>query len=252
VAQAAVIDSAARAVLAPVLHAQIGLLRRSVVELPVPEGPTQGQAGTGTVRLRLLVAGDSSAAGVGAASQDEALAAHLSRRLAALLGGRVVWQLVAQVGARSEDVLHLLMRTDLHPADVAVVVVGINDIAKEVPLAHALRNRSAVAALISKRTGARHVVFPALPEMEKFPALPQPLAWYAGRHARRNNAEQAAWAAPQRGVTHVVLDGVMDPALMADDGFHPGPALYAKVAERLALHIKNEVLPRLDNNQGAP
>jgi hypothetical protein len=37
---------------------------------------------------------------------------------------------------------------------------------------------------------------------------------------------------------------------VADDGFHPAPAPYAKVTRRLALHIKNEVPPRLDNNQG--
>ena len=85
--------------------------------------------------------------------------------------------------------------------------------------------------------------------MERFPALPQPLAWYAGRHARRNNAAQAAWLAGEQGASHVVMDGVLDPALMADDGFHPAPALYAKIAKRLAQHIKHEVLPRLDNEQ---
>jgi lysophospholipase L1-like esterase len=86
--------------------------------------------------------------------------------------------------------------------------------------------------------------------MEKFPALPQPLAWYAGYHARRNNAAQSAWAERQRGVSHVGMDGVLDPALMAHDGFHPGPALYARVAHHLADHIQNEVLPRLDNQRG--
>ncbi|MGZ8273008.1 MAG: SGNH/GDSL hydrolase family protein, partial [Burkholderiaceae bacterium] len=204
---------------------------------------------TGAVRLRLLIAGDSSAAGVGVPTQDDALAGHVSRELATLLGGAVRWQLVAQTGARSEDVLHLLMHGGLHPADVGIVVVGVNDITKEVPLQQALRKRGDIAALMRTRAAVKHVVFPALPEMEKFPALPQPLAWYAGRHARRNNSAQAAWAAPQAGVTHVAMDGVLDARLMADDGFHPGAGLYARVAQRLALHITNEVLPRLDINQ---
>lgn len=240
------IHVAARAVLGPLLYAQASRLRRSVVELPEPAGRREGEAGRGAIRLRLLIAGDSSAAGVGAATQAQALAGQLAAALAAALGGAVRWQLVARTGARSEDVLELLMRGRLRRADVGVVVVGVNDITKEVPLQHALRKRGEIAALLRRRAGVRHVLFPALPEMERFPALPQPLAWYAGRHARRNNAAQAAWAARQSGVTHVTMDGVLDPALMADDGFHPGSGLYARVAQRLASHIQNEVLPRLD------
>jgi lysophospholipase L1-like esterase len=237
-----VIHIAAKAVLAPLLYLQAGRLRRTVVELPAAAGAREGITGRGDVRLRLLIAGDSSAAGVGAATQDDALAGRLSQELARLLGGSVAWQLVAAIGARSEDVLHLLMHARLAPADVAVVVVGVNDITKEVPLPHALRKRGEIATLLRTRIGVGHVVFPAVPDMEQFPALPQPLAWYAGRHARRNNAAQAAWAEGRAGVTHVAMDGVMDPALMADDGFHPAAGLYAKVAQRLAGHITEIVL----------
>jgi lysophospholipase L1-like esterase len=141
------------------------------------------------------------------------------------------------------------MHGGLRPADIGIVVVGVNDITKEVPMQEALRRRANIATLMRTRAAVRHVLFPALPEMEKFPALPQPLAWYAGRHARRNNAAQAAWAARQPGVTHVAMDGVLDPGLMADDGFHPGAGLYARVAQRLALHITREVLPHLHNHQ---
>ncbi len=243
------IHIAARAVLGPLLYAQAGRLRRTALELPEPAGRREGNAGAGKLALRLLIAGDSSAAGVGAATQDRALAGLLAKELARRLKGRVRWQLVASSGARSEDVLHLLMRGRLHRADVGVVIVGVNDITKEVPLQQALRKRGQIVALMRQRCGIRHVLFPALPEMERFPALPQPLAWYAGRHARRNNAAQAAWLAGEQGASHVVMDGVLDPALMADDGFHPAPALYAKIAKRLAQHIKHEVLPRLDNEQ---
>ena len=244
------IHVAARVVLGPLLYAQAGRLRRTAPDLPEPAGRRAGYAGTGKVALRLLIAGDSSAAGVGAATQDRALAGLLAKELARRLDGRVRWQLVASSGARSEDVLHLLMRGRLYRADVGVVIVGVNDITKEVPLQQALRKRGQIIALMRRRCGIRHVLFPALPEIEKFPALPQPLAWYAGRHARRNNAAQAAWLEGQAGASHVAMDGVLDPALMADDGFHPAPALYAKVARRLADHIRREVLPRLDKERG--
>lgn len=241
------IDFATKALLAPVLYAQAGRLRKTVVELPEAAGARSGVVGSGAQRLRLLIAGDSSAAGVGAATQDDALAGHLSRELAALIGGAVGWQLIAGSGLRSEDVLHTLRERSLQPADVGIVVVGVNDITKEVPLRHALQKRGEIAALLRARARVRHVVFPAVPEMEKFPALPQPLAWYAGRHARRNNAAQHAWAAAQTGVSHAPMDGVMDPALMAHDGFHPAAGLYAKVAQRLARHVVDNVLPNFNN-----
>jgi lysophospholipase L1-like esterase len=241
-----VIRVAARAVLGPVLYAQASRLRRTVVELPEAAGDRTGAAGAGPVRARLLIVGDSSAAGVGAGTQDEALAGRLAHALAARVAGTVRWQLIARTGARSEDVLQMVLASELQPADIGVAAVGVNDITTEVALPHALRMRGAIAAALRARAGVRHVVFPALPEMEKFPSLPQPLAWYAGRHSRSNNAAQAAWAAGQRDITHAAMDGVMDPALMADDGFHPGPGLYARVAERLALHIVDAVLPRLE------
>ena len=239
------IHIAAKAVLGPLLYAQAFRLRRSVIELPEAAGGRAGSAGAGATRLRLLIAGDSAAAGVGAATQDEALAGQLARALAEQGGFAVRWQLVARTGARSEDVLRMLMDEALRRADIGVVLAGVNDIAKSVPLRQALRKRGEIAAVMRQRAGVRQVIFSALPEMEKFPALPQPLAWYAGRHARHYNAVQARWAAGLEGVSHAPMDGVMDPSLMAGDGFHPGPRLYAKVAQRLAAHIIDEAVPRL-------
>ncbi len=122
------IHVAAKAVLGPILYAQAFRLRRSVVELPEAAGARSGTAGTGGTRLRLLIAGDSAAAGVGAATQDEALVGHLVRALA--VGGRysVRWQLVARTGARSQDVLQMLSERSLRRADIGVVLAGVNDI----------------------------------------------------------------------------------------------------------------------------
>lgn len=237
----------AKALLGPVLYAQAGRLRKRVVELPEAGGERSGVAGSGRPRLRLLIAGDSSAAGVGAATQHEALAGQLSRELAQQTGSAIEWQLIAAIGLRSEDLLNVLMNHALQPADIAIVVVGVNDITKEVRLRRALQHRGEIAALLRARAGVAHVIFPAVPEMEKFPALPQPLAWYAGHHAKRNNAAQAAWTLTQTAVSHAAMDGVMDPALMANDGFHPAAGLYARVAQRLSRHIVDDVLPRLNN-----
>ena len=82
---------ATRIALGPLLIAQANRLRRTALDLPEPHGPRSGKVGRGDPVLRLLVAGDSSAAGVGARTQREALALPLAERLARRLGGAVRW-----------------------------------------------------------------------------------------------------------------------------------------------------------------
>lgn len=231
------LDIATRIALGPLLLAQASRVRSTALELPEPHGPRSGVAGRGDPPLRLLVLGDSSAAGVGARTQREALAQPLAQRIAERLDRAVRWQLLAESGLTSEGVLHKLIAHRPRPADVAVVVVGVNDIAKQVALAFALRQRQHIADWLQVHAGVRHVVFPAVPEMDTFPALPRALAFYAGQASRRNNRAQARWAAGRAGISHVVMDGIAHPDLFCEDGFHPAPVLYAKVSERFADHI---------------
>lgn len=239
------IDIVARSLMFPLLYAQAQRVRAGVEPLPEPPGPRAGREGKGDRELRLLVVGDSSAAGVGAPHQDLALAKPLARNVARRTGRRVHWAMLAQTGLTSAAALAYLKSRDVPEADLAVVVLGVNDITNQVPTAQALRHRGEIAVWLEAHAEVQQVLFPALPEMELFPSLPQPLAWWAGQMSRRNNRAQARWAerwplhTPQ--VRHVEMDGLMSPDLMASDGFHPGPGLYARVAEHLAELIARDV-----------
>src|SRR4029453_7938556 len=103
------LDIATRIAFGPVLLAQANRLRRTALLLPGPPGPRRGQVGRGPCALRLLVAGDSSAAGVGAPTQRDALAWPLSEQLAGRLGGSVRWQLIAESGLTSEGLRQRLI-----------------------------------------------------------------------------------------------------------------------------------------------
>ncbi|MFN7220970.1 MAG: SGNH/GDSL hydrolase family protein [Burkholderiales bacterium] len=237
-------------VLAPVLLAQARRLRRRALDLPEPEGPRSGVAkfasGTQSAEtpLTLLIAGDSSAAGVGAPTQEAALAPQLAAALAARVRRDVAWHLYAHTGLTSAGVLNLLKESTLPPADLGVIIVGVNDIANDVAVGHALRVRNRIVRLLQTRTGVGHILFPGLPAVERFPLLPQPLAWYGGAEARRNNQLQSRWARHRKRaglVSHVPMDGFTHPQLMAEDGYHPSPVLYAMVAAHLADHLSLRV-----------
>jgi len=235
----------AKLLLSPLLVAQAVAARLRMPRLPEAEGARAGETGRGPL-LRLLILGDSSAAGVGVAQQRDALSGHLSRSLAAQCGVRVQWQLLACAGVTSAQCLQLLEAEPPGSADIAVVVLGVNDVIGQVPSRLAVQAREAIANRLRNRHGVVHVVFAPLPPVRRFPGLPQPLRWIAGADAQRHDSAVARWAASREDVSHVPIDLPLNRGVMADDGFHPGEPVYRVCGVALAEHIATHIWPRLD------
>lgn len=224
----------ATTVLGPILLPQGLHVRRVTPRLPEPPGPRAGRAGEGAP-LRLLVAGDSAAAGVGAASQDEALAGRLVAELSARRA--LEWRLEARTGYTTADALDHLATLPADRFDVVVLSLGVNDVTRGTGRARWLARQAALADLLRARFAPRALLFTALPPMHLFPALPQPLRWYLGARARDFNAVLAEWIPRQPGCHLVTPDFRQDLADIASDGFHPGPAAYTAWATRVACDI---------------
>jgi lysophospholipase L1-like esterase len=238
----------AKILLTPVLVAQALRTRARLPRLPEAAGERHGEVGAGPA-LRLLVAGDSSAAGVGVAHQREALAAPLAAELAARLGARVHWRLLARSGLNSAQTLHLLQREHeaggLGHFDLAVIASGVNDVADQVPSHHAVSMRESLANWLRNALGVAHVAFMPLPPVHLFPGLPQPLRWVAGADARRHDRALADWAARRGDVSCVEIEMPLDRGAMASDGFHPGAPVYRACAHAAAGHLARRVVPGL-------
>ena len=234
--------------LSPVLVAQALAARARLPRLAEPQGPRQGVAGQGPP-LRLLVAGDSSAAGVGVNHQRDALAPRLAAKLAKAVGARVAWHLVARSGLTTGQTLELLQESANTPrtygTDLAVVVTGANDVVEQLPSHRALAARKALANWLRNACGAQHVVFAPLPPVHHFPGLPQPLRWVAGADARRHNAALQQWVATRSDVSCVDMEMPLNRGVMAADGFHPGEPVYRYCASAMAGHIATRVWPQL-------
>ena len=188
--------------------------------------------------LRLLIVGDSGAAGVGAATQDEALSGRLAEELASTF--RVEWTLIARSGATTAGTARHLARRqpeDCGAFDVAVLSLGGNDVMGGRQLSRWLIDMEQVVALLRDRFAVRYVLVSGLPPIHSFTALPQPLRWHLGRTARRFDRALAGWVARQPDCAHVPLDRAGSEKFMAPDGLHPGPRLYrwwaAALAERM-------------------
>ena len=227
---------AVKLALTPLLVAQGLITRARLPRLPEADGPRQGRVGQGP-RLRLLVAGDSSAAGVGVGHQRDALAAPLAARLARQARVCVHWRLLARTGLGTAELLALLQGEPGLQADLAVIVSGVNDVTGQVPSRRALAAREALANWLRNAAGVQHVAFCPLPPVHAFPGLPQPLRWVAGADARRHNGALRDWAATRSDVSCVDMALPLDPAGMASDGFHPGAPIYRWCADAIATHL---------------
>jgi lysophospholipase L1-like esterase len=222
--------------LSPVLVAQAVATRVRLPRLPEADGPRSGRVGRGPV-LRLLVAGDSSAAGVGVGRQRDALAPQLAARLAAQRRVQVHWQLLARSGLTTAGTLDLLRSTPGLQADLAAIVSGVNDLVDQVPSHRAVAARDALANWLRNAAGVQHVAFAPLPPVHAFPGLPQPLRWVAGADARRHNRALSDWAAHRRDVSVVGMTLPLTRDNMAADGFHPGAPVYRHCADGMADHL---------------
>lgn len=227
---------AARLALGPILLPQARWVRRRALRLPEAAGAREGRVGAGSPGLRVLVVGDSSAAGVGVADQSQALALPLAHRLHERLAATIGWQLVAQTGIDASAARELVTTVPIHRADVLVVVLGVNDVTAQTPAGAFVEHLAALWKDLRERTGARWAVFNGLPPMHMLRAVPHPLRWYLGRYCDWLDAAVREWAQRQ-GLGYLALRWASDPALLADDGYHPGPGLYPQWSQRLAETI---------------
>ena len=180
--------------------------------------------------------GDSTAAGLGTEERSQTIGAILASGVAALSGRRVELTNVAVVGAESSGLdrqVASALDAVVHP-DVAVILVGANDVTHRIERATAVRHlEQAVRRLMA--SGAQ-VVVGTCPDLGTIEPVPQPLRWLARRWSRDLAAAQTV-AVVEAGARTVSLADMLGPEFHASpaelfsvDRFHPSAAGYARVA----------------------
>ena len=218
----------------PVLWLQARYVRRITPRMPEPPGHRVGTAGRGSL-VRLLVAGDSGAAGVGASTQDQALCGHLVRRLSR--HHTIQWCVLAVNGLDSPGLLKLLQDAPSARFDVVVLSMGANDATSLCTPQLWAHWQNRLADLIDDRFDPDLLVHSAVPPMHACKALPQPLRWFMGRWAGQMNATLAVQLVDQHWRTLYWHPGTTTISGMALDGLHPNSEGYSVWADGPSQHI---------------
>jgi lysophospholipase L1-like esterase len=202
-----------------------------------------------TNNMRFLVLGDSLAFGTGATSPEHTLGARLTRTLEQA-GETVELHVVAVPGATSLDLAAQVRRAATVEADVALLVVGANDLTKRVPSAQAAAALGAAVRELRAR-GTEVLVVPT-PDLSSVAWVPPAFrSVVAGicdqQRARQTLAAEAAGAVVAPVAPELTRRFATDPSLFSGDRFHPSSAGYALVADALAPHLAELAATREDD-----
>jgi lysophospholipase L1-like esterase len=189
--------------------------------------------------LRFRVLGDSLAAGVGCTRVEQSIGHLLAGSLRAA-GHDVELSVHAVPGARSADLAPQVRAAVRAGADLALIVIGANDLTRLTPPAVGARLlHDAVAELT--RAGARTVVVTA-PDMGVLTHVPPAFRDVVSQASRLYAQAQADAVVTAGGSVAHVDPGVFgrfatDERLFSADRFHPSAAGYAVIAEALTPHV---------------
>lgn len=217
----------------PLLVWQAVNAQRRIVRLPEARGARNGEIKGSGAPLDVVIAGDSTAVGVGVDSMTDSLAAQFATALNETTSRPVNWQTLGRSGARIRDVVEQLNAGQDPAPDWLIVTVGVNDTKGLTRLTDWQRGMERIADHDASRSPMTRLIVAGVPPMERFPALRPPLSTVLGLRARALDSVSRRCLAPLPQVVHVPVDGAQPPKFMAGDGFHPSAWGYRRWAEQL-------------------
>lgn len=221
---------------AAVLLGQAQQARRTIprAQAPPPRGDGRYGGKAGGEPLNLVVLGDSVAAGYGVTKPRQTPGALLAIGISRRLGRPVRLRRLAVVGSESRQLAPQVDAALELPPDLAVIIVGGNDVTHRIPPAVAVRHL--VAAVRRLRAAGAEVVVGTCPDLGTIRPIRPPLRWLARRLSRQLATAQTV-AVVEAGGWTVSLGDLLGPQFAAEpqrmfglDRFHPSAEGYATAA----------------------
>jgi lysophospholipase L1-like esterase len=212
-------------------------IRPAETDPPVSHDTTWTASGVNPARppIRMAMLGDSGAVGYGVHRDVETPGARIAIGLSAVARCPVHLTNVAVVGAESRTLPEQVAGVIDH-LDLAVIVIGTNDVTHRIKLAESVRYLG--DAVRDLRASGAEVVVGTCPDLGTIRPIAQPLRSIA-RRLSRNLAAAQTIAVVEAGGRTVSLGDLLGPLfsqrrdMFSDDQFHPSAQGYAHAADAI-------------------
>lgn len=215
-------------------------VRLRIERLHPAEVPHEGRFDGKGDEISLLVAGDSSVAGVGMTRLDDTLAFNIARTLNERSGRPVRWRAAGANSATSGDLRdHVIPHIEDRDFTHVVLAIGTNDMKNFHVIRRFKREFGTLLYAVRARFPEACIVWSPVADMTRIPALPSALGRILQIRAELINA-MGARLCNERGAMMADPVPIHGPQGFARDGFHAGPAGYRSWAEHLAEYLVPE------------
>src|SRR5215203_4373275 len=218
---------------APFLYLQGQYVRRKIGRLPDASGALRGKFTGGAQSVKLLVLGESTAAGVGASTHETGLAGQFAKFLGEKIGKSVEWQVVGKSGITVKRTIAELV--PLIPDEkfdyIMLALCGNEVLSLHSPRVFRRDMRRLIAILKEKTPDATFFITNA-PAVRLSPILPFPIKSILGHLSAMHDANAREFTTAMERVFYFHQPSSVPEDFFAD-GIHPSEKGYTAWSKRM-------------------
>jgi lysophospholipase L1-like esterase len=212
--------------LSPVLMVQARHLRHVIPILPEADTPWDG-AIDGPDPVRILVLGDSTAAGVGVTSQLDALPGNIARAIRDHWERGSMWSAVGKNGGTAHDIVeNYLDEACSAEYDLIFLSIGANDVLGARSRGAFRRDVRTILRRLRSANPSALILMSSLPAFFRFEGMPNPLRWVLYLHSQSLESAARKFVRGEPGVIMSTPPPPYTVGFFARDRFHPSATGY--------------------------
>jgi lysophospholipase L1-like esterase len=217
----------------PFLYLQGQYARRKIGRLPDAAGATAGKFGVGENAVKLLVIGESTVAGVGARTHENALGGQFARFLSRKIGKSVEWNVVGRSGITAKETIYeLVPKIPQERFDYILLGLGGNDVLKLSSPRKWRRDMLKLLGILQRQNPGATFFLTNAPAIRLSPVLPNPIKYILGHLSALHDKNSREFTAKMEKVLYFPQPTETVEDFFAD-GIHPSEKGYALWSEKM-------------------
>lgn len=218
---------------APFLYLQGQSVRRRIGRLPDAQGKIIGKFGEKESSAKLLVIGESTAAGVGARTHETALAGQFAKFLGEKIGKSVHWHVIGRSGITVKETIHeLLPKIPAEKFDYILIALCGNEVLKLRSPRTFRRDMTKLLGILQKKNMDATFFITNAPAVRLSPVLPHPIKFILGHLSALHDSNAKEFTGKMKNVFYFHQPQEVPEDFFAD-GIHPSEKGYTVWSKRM-------------------